>query len=401
MPDDAWAAGLDRSHAVVIKREPWMSRPNGLRVGDAIGHTLQMHMQQLDVEESPQGNRIIRANTEFPNLEPICAERPLRIERWKVPEASAIVSVGTSEDERFKKAMLAAIKELGESQPLLIDDFGGHYAAIGFVVVSVSSGKIRYTPDRLIAKLSEIPWTDINPTAQLTMVFGVPPGTRVRALAVGDVVVAEWEGGVVAEHVKSAGFDSSRSEIVKSPMGFRDHLHIKSSDLIRMTWHLGIPGLDTELSGQNHLLVQGEATDQNGSVPLDLERFARIDTYKAPEGKRLVHIGASDFAVFNELTQPPRVAGEEPGNGKGDSPWITDTNGSTYGAIGYHCVTSPTRFLRYFPDKPLLGSELPQYRIDEHSSLSLTFAVPAGSRVLSFGYGRTVIAVFDGGVEVK
>ncbi len=176
--------------------------------------------------------------------------------------------------------------------------------------------------------------------------------------------------------------------------------HVRVGEQAADGWQIGTEGMQTERVGNVNLLVRAVVGNAPWYGWLDIEREVRVQAYKVPDGKRLVHITASDFETFMRWSQaaPDAKAEAIPP----DAPWIMGTDGRMYPAIGFDCIMQGSRSLRYTPDL-LIGdaTEIPRAAVNGKFECTLIFAVPVETTIAAFGHGRAVAADFVDGVNVK
>lgn len=144
----------------------------------------------------------IRAGSQKFDKESVSASglgRDLRVDRFEKAKDTAIVQVTMS--DKGSRSMFGRAVEAAEDllPPLLVDDAGRSYEAIGFVYMEGNEVEIRFTPDRPIRAIAEMPTLSRGKRDQtLTVIFRPTAKVKIVSFRLGSREIAQFEGGLEA-----------------------------------------------------------------------------------------------------------------------------------------------------------------------------------------------------------
>ncbi|HVZ93917.1 MAG TPA: hypothetical protein VG797_05355 [Phycisphaerales bacterium] len=125
----------------------------------------------------------------------------LRVDSFEKTKDTGIVQLTLSTDGA--RSLLGRSVEAAEDilAPLLVDDAGRTYEALGYVYKAGGTIDIRFTPDRPLRTLSEVPALSRGKRDQsLVLVFRPTAGVTITAFQLGSKVVARFEGGMKVQN---------------------------------------------------------------------------------------------------------------------------------------------------------------------------------------------------------
>jgi hypothetical protein len=196
-----------------VKRDGQNSTLPGIRVGDSIGWTIQLGLHSpLEVDEGDEskyrnmvkGGEVTWNRQDVQKMRTGGMEKPLRVERFVVEPDVALVHVTVSGVD-FKASPASLLGPVASQQdrtlaPLLVDGNGQAYPAIGYQYEDEIKVVLRYTPDKTINSLEELPsLTRSRPDQQMTLIFRVSKSAAVKYFTVGNTATVEYVPPVEAK----------------------------------------------------------------------------------------------------------------------------------------------------------------------------------------------------------
>jgi uncharacterized membrane protein required for colicin V production len=136
-----------------------------------------------------------------------------------------------------------------------------------------------------------------------------------------------------------------------------------------------------EMSLDAAMLRQGQSAESN----------LRIDRLEMSKDVNIVQLDVGPSAATSLLGKSASMAADVA------PPFLVDTNGSQYQAVGYFYQDGDVAVIRYTPDDPIRGrSQLPRSltRSRNDQKATFIFRVSAGVKIAEFRLGNKVVATF-------
>lgn len=195
----ASAGPLDESLAVTVSTSG--VAPDGVSVSNSVGNLVIVSGSQgpsMEVTEVRGGNAIRNGTasfrpSEFSNNRGL--ERQLRVDRFEVREGTIMVQVDVSQGRQASLLSDAASRVAPDaSAPALIDTNGSRYDAVGYIYEDEQAVNFRYTVDKPMRTLSELPeqLSRSKPSQKLRLLFLCSSGVTIDRLALGNMVLAKY-----------------------------------------------------------------------------------------------------------------------------------------------------------------------------------------------------------------
>lgn len=196
------AAGtLDLSKAVMVGngqplREGAQYTPEGFKMGAGTPFVLQDGTLQ-SLEISTEGTKEVIGGVEKLELtyeEKVRGiERSLRIERFATTPDTVTVQIDVGMNSRYSLLSPVAMEAPPTAPPLLWDDNNQTYEAIGYVYYDETMITISFKPGEPIREMNQLPTlSKSRPAQKLTLIYRVSQGAKIKAFAVGDKAIAQF-----------------------------------------------------------------------------------------------------------------------------------------------------------------------------------------------------------------
>ncbi|MFO0831382.1 MAG: hypothetical protein U0637_06005 [Phycisphaerales bacterium] len=198
---------IDTSQVVQVKRDSSANNAiPGLRVGESIGWTIQLGLHQgLQIDENDdskfrnmvRGGEVTWSKQDVMKMRTGGMEKPLRVEKFVVEPDTTLVHLTVSGVD-LKASPASLLGPVAKDQdrslpPLLVDTNGNVFPVVGFQYEDEVKVMLRYTPDRPVTKIDELPsLTRSRPDQQLTLIFRVSKGTAVQYFGIGSKAIVEY-----------------------------------------------------------------------------------------------------------------------------------------------------------------------------------------------------------------
>ncbi len=202
------ATNLDTEEATTIKssNQGGSSSADGVDVSNAIGLTIQRGTQG-SLEVSPDGPYVRDGENVFDKKAFSgggAMERNLRIDRFEVTADKAIIKVDVSAGKATSLLGRAAQSAEAVVPPVLVDEQGQMFNAVGYIYQDKDKVVIRYTPGQPIKGLAELDQSKVGLSRsrsdqQLTLIFQVSVGVKIKSFGFGSKVVTEFNPALKIE----------------------------------------------------------------------------------------------------------------------------------------------------------------------------------------------------------
>lgn len=192
------AVAMNRAEAVRIRYNS-QDATAPIRLSDGIPYGIVLQKDLVKGLELDERNRVSGGELSKFTASDIKAaqgviEQTLRVSRMSVPDESVIVQV-VVDSKNAQFGFLSPVAANIEGAPVLVDDNGQSYSAVGYLYRTTDQTWLYYNLQGPIKTLGdrEMPTiTRSQPDQQLTLMFLVPKGIKIKEFAVGDKVLAEF-----------------------------------------------------------------------------------------------------------------------------------------------------------------------------------------------------------------
>jgi hypothetical protein len=156
----------------------------------------------LEVLSEHARNLIIQGETEVEvsQLADTGVDRVRRVEDIRTSPDVQMVIVDVGPASKFGMTHPVATAAGPEQPPVLVDEQGQKYLAVGYASMDMNKARLRYLPGSPIAAAKELPTISKSRTDQkLWLIFLVTTGKKVRYFGLGNKAVAEFNPTFSAE----------------------------------------------------------------------------------------------------------------------------------------------------------------------------------------------------------
>ena len=156
----------------------------------------------LEVLSEHAKNLIIQGETEVEvsQLADAGIDRVRRVEDVRTAPDVQMVVVDVGPASKFGMTHPVATAAGPEQPPVLVDEQGQKYLAVGYAYMDMSKARVRYLPGEPIQAAKELPTISRSrPDQKLWLVFLVTTGKKVRYFGLGNKAVAEFNPTFSAE----------------------------------------------------------------------------------------------------------------------------------------------------------------------------------------------------------
>ncbi len=198
---------LDTERVLQVKRESGSAALPGIRTGDNIGWTIQLGQHgklEIDEDEESKFRNMVKGGEALWDKQDVIKmkmgglEKALRVERFVVEPDTTLVhlTVSGADFKASPASMLGPVaSQMDLSLPaLLIDTNGQSYPVIGFQYEDEVKVMMRYTPDKTINSLADLPTITRSRAGeqQMTLIFRVSKNASIKYYAIGNTAITEY-----------------------------------------------------------------------------------------------------------------------------------------------------------------------------------------------------------------
>jgi uncharacterized membrane protein required for colicin V production len=170
----------------------------GLTISSAIGYVLQKGSERnLEVGE---GNRVVDGEETYTKaeLQNRGLDRQLRVDRFEVPEDSVLVQLDVGANRPASLIQPSVQSADLAAPPVLVDNKGLSYQAVGYIYSDESTIRIRYTRGRPLAGLQDLSSRGITLSQsrddqKLVLIFVCSLRSELTGFAIGDKAINLYE----------------------------------------------------------------------------------------------------------------------------------------------------------------------------------------------------------------
>lgn len=201
------ASQIDTAQVVQAKRDAQGNAVPGIRVGEYIGWTIQLGLHSpLDIDDAEdskvrnmvRGGEVTWGKQDVMKMRTGGMEKPLRVEKFVVEPDVQLVHVTVSGAD-FRTSPASFLGPVASQQdrtlpPLLVDSNGQSYPVIGYQYEDEVKATLRYTPDRPIGTIEELPSITRSRAGeqQMTLIFRVSKGVSIKYFTIGSKAIVEY-----------------------------------------------------------------------------------------------------------------------------------------------------------------------------------------------------------------
>lgn len=208
-------ANIDTSAVVQVKRGEGSSAAlPGIRTGDNIGWTIQLGQHgklEIDEDEESKFRNMVKGGEALWDKQDVIKmrtgglEKALRVERFVVEPDTTLVHITVSGND-FKASPASMLGPVASQMDLalsalLVDTNGQSYPVVGFQYEDEVKVMLRYTPDKTIDALSELPTITRSRAGeqQMTLIFRVSKNATIQYYVIGNKAITEYVPPVEAK----------------------------------------------------------------------------------------------------------------------------------------------------------------------------------------------------------
>jgi hypothetical protein len=183
---------LDDSTAVTVSVDPTSESPEVIVSPYFMGAGI-LNKDNLKGLEINEDRHIISGEARFfrNELNNRGLERQLQVRQFAVTEDTRIVQVRVGVRSRIGLLSPPALATDSGQPPVLVDDAGQRYAAVGFVYSDTSEFHVRFEPGKPVRSTNELPsLSNSRPDQDLMLLYRVSEGVKIRKFAIGNKTVA-------------------------------------------------------------------------------------------------------------------------------------------------------------------------------------------------------------------